>query len=64
VPAIVLYGADDFLARGSAQITAADRASFPKLIAKRVVPGGGHFLPHEKPEVVSAALIEVLAASK
>ena len=64
VPAIVLYGADDYLARGSAQITPADRASFPKLIAKRVVTGGGHFLPHEKPEAVAGALIEVLAASK
>lgn len=64
VPAIVLYGADDYLARGSAQITPGDRASFPKLIAKRVVTGGGHFLPHEKPETVSAALLEVLGASK
>jgi pimeloyl-ACP methyl ester carboxylesterase len=65
VPAIVLYGSDDYLARAaSAEITPADRASFPKLIAKRIVSGGGHFLPHEKPEAVSAALIEVLAASK
>jgi pimeloyl-ACP methyl ester carboxylesterase len=64
VPAIVLYGADDFLGRGSAEITAGDRASFPQLMAKRVVAGGGHFLPHEKPEEISAALLEVLAASK
>ena len=64
VPAIVLYGADDYLARASAEVTPAERASFPKLIARRVVPGGGHFLPHEKPEAVAGALLEVLAASK
>ena len=64
VPAILLYGSDDYLARPSAEITPAERASFPKLIARRVVPGGGHFLPHEKPDVVAAALLEVLAASK
>jgi pimeloyl-ACP methyl ester carboxylesterase len=65
VPAILLYGSDDYLARAaSAEITSADRASFPKLIAKRIVSGGGHFLPHEKPNEVSAALLEVLTASK
>jgi len=64
VPAIVLYGADDYLARSSAEITPAERATFPRLIARRIVPGGGHFLPREKPEAVSSALLEVLAASK
>jgi pimeloyl-ACP methyl ester carboxylesterase len=65
VPAIVLYGSDDYLARAaSAEITPADRASFPKLMAKRIVSGGGHFLPHEKPADVTGALLEVLGASK
>jgi pimeloyl-ACP methyl ester carboxylesterase len=28
-----------------------------------MIQGGGHFLPREKPQAVSAALLEVLAAS-
>lgn len=60
VPAIVLHGADDYLDRAPAAATPAERESFTKLIARRVVPGAGHFLPREKPEVVSAALLEVL----
>ena len=63
VPAIVLYGADDSLVRPSADSTA-DRASFTKLRARRVVPGAGHFLPREKPEAVSAALLELVAGAK
>jgi pimeloyl-ACP methyl ester carboxylesterase len=29
-----------------------------------VVAGAGHFMPREKPDAVSAAMLEVLAASK
>jgi len=61
-PAVLLYGADDALGRPSAEITAADRALFPKLIAKRVIAGSGHFMPREKPEAVSAAILEAAAA--
>jgi len=57
-----LYGADDLLGRGPAEPTAAERATFPKLLGHRVVAGAGHFLPREKPEAVSSALLEVLAA--
>lgn len=64
VPAIVLHGADDYLDRAPAETTPGERASFTKLMARRVIPGGGHFLPREKPEAVSSALLEVLAASK
>jgi pimeloyl-ACP methyl ester carboxylesterase len=59
VPTIVLYGADDGIAR-PAPDSPADRASFTKLVARRIVPDAGHFLPREKPEAVSSALLELL----
>jgi pimeloyl-ACP methyl ester carboxylesterase len=34
---------------------------FPKLVDRRIVAGAGHFLPREKPEAVSSALIELLS---
>jgi pimeloyl-ACP methyl ester carboxylesterase len=63
VPTILLYGADDGIAR-PAQDSPADRASFTKLIARRIVPGAGHFLPREKPDAVSSAMQELLAATR
>ena len=60
VPAILIYGADDGLARPSADGTA-DRRLFPKLVDRRIVPGAGHFLPREKPDAVSSALLELLS---
>jgi len=62
-PAIVLHGGDDGFGRPAAEITAAERAVFPRLIDKRVVEGAGHFLPHEKPEPFAAALVDVLRAA-
>jgi len=59
-PSILLYGATDPLARPSPEITPAERAVFPSLIDRRVIPGAGHFLPREKPEAVSSALLELL----
>jgi pimeloyl-ACP methyl ester carboxylesterase len=64
VPTIVLHGADDALDRAPAEATAAEKASFPKLLARRIVAGSGHFMPREKPEAVSSAMLEVLAATK
>src|SRR5499427_367832 len=61
VPTITLYGADDGLARPG-QDDAGDRAAFTKLVARRVVSGAGHFLPREKPEAVSSALLQLLQA--
>ena len=61
VPTILIYGADDALARPSPDGTA-DRALFPKLVDRRIVPGAGHFLPREKPEAVSSALLQLLQA--
>ena len=59
VPTIVLYGADDGVSRVPTD-SASERASFTSLVAWRVVPGVGHFMPREKPEMVSSALLEVL----
>jgi pimeloyl-ACP methyl ester carboxylesterase len=59
-PSILLYGATDPLARPAADVTPAERAVFPSLVARRVIPGAGHFLPREKPEAVSSALLELL----
>lgn len=60
-PVIVLHGADDGVARPPAD-SPAERAMFAKLVDRRVVPGAGHFLPREKPDAVSSALLELLAA--
>jgi pimeloyl-ACP methyl ester carboxylesterase len=59
-PSILLYGANDVLARPAADVTPAERAVFPALVARRVIPGAGHFLPREKPEAVSTAVLELL----
>jgi len=61
VPVILLYGADDGLARPSTDGTA-DRVLFPKLVDRRIVPGAGHFLPREKPEAMSSAILQLLQA--
>ncbi len=63
VPTIVLHGADDGVNRPPAD-SPAERAPFTKLVARRIIPGAGHFLPREKPEVVSSALLELLAATR
>jgi pimeloyl-ACP methyl ester carboxylesterase len=63
VPTIVLYGGDDSFGHPSAEITAEDRVTFPRLVAKRIVDGAGHFVPHEKPDAFAAALQDVLAAT-
>jgi pimeloyl-ACP methyl ester carboxylesterase len=59
-PSILLYGATDALVHPGSDITAAERAVFPALVARRVIPGAGHFLPRENPDAVSSALLELL----
>jgi len=59
-PAIVLHGANDGIVRPPAD-SPAERAMFTSLRARRVIGGAGHFLPREKPDVVSSALLELLA---
>jgi len=63
VPSIVMYGADDGIARPAAD-SPAERASFTALVARRIVDGAGHFLAREKPEVVSAAMLELLSSAR
>ncbi len=63
VPTIVLYGADDSFGHPGAATTDADRAVMPRLIEKRIVEGAGHFLPHERPDAMASALLDVLAAT-
>jgi pimeloyl-ACP methyl ester carboxylesterase len=64
VPTIVVHGGDDAFGRPAPEITAAERATMPKLIDKRIVEGAGHFVPHEKPEAVASALLDLLGATK
>ena len=59
VPTITMYGADDGIARPAAE-NPNERTQLPKLVARRVVAGAGHFLPREKPEAVSSAILDVL----
>jgi pimeloyl-ACP methyl ester carboxylesterase len=63
-PSIVLYGANDGIARPSADSSPAERASFTSLVARRVIDGAGHFLPREKPEAVASAILELLATAQ
>jgi pimeloyl-ACP methyl ester carboxylesterase len=60
VPTITLYGADDGIARPAAE-NPNERNQIPGLIARRVIAGAGHFLPREKSEAVSSAILEVLS---
>jgi pimeloyl-ACP methyl ester carboxylesterase len=59
-PTITLYGADDGIGGSPAQPSAADKAALPALVAHRLIAGAGHFMPREKPEVVAAAILELL----
>jgi pimeloyl-ACP methyl ester carboxylesterase len=59
-PSITLYGQDDGIGRPSAEASPAEKAVFTKLVAHRVVPNAGHFLPREQPGAVSTALLELL----
>ena len=62
-PAIVLHGKNDPLARPPAD-NPAERAQFPALVARRVFDGVGHFLPREKPEAFSGAMLELLVQTR
>ena len=62
-PVIVLHGKNDPLARPPAD-NPGERAQFPGLAARRVFDGVGHFLPREKPEAFSAAMVELLEQTR
>jgi pimeloyl-ACP methyl ester carboxylesterase len=59
VPSIVLYGANDGVALKPPD-SAVDRALFTSLLAREVSAAAGHFLPREKPDIVSSALLKLL----
>jgi len=63
VPSIVLYGVDDGLGAPPAD-TPGERALFPARVARQVIAGAGHFLPREKPDVVSSAMLQLLDSTK
>ena len=63
-PTIVLHGGDDGFGKPAPETTPAERMQFTRLVARRVVAGAGHFVPHEAPQAVAAALVEVLAAAE
>ena len=50
----------DLLGGSPAEATPAERAVLPALAAHRLIAGAGHFLPREKPEAVSSAVLELL----
>ena len=63
VPSIVLHGAEDGIRR-PAEDSPAERAAFTSLVARRIVAGAGHFVPRERPDAVSSAMLELLRAAK
>ena len=64
VPSIVLYGADDGVGGPPPADSPAERAAFTSRVARRVVSGAGHFLPREKPDVVAAAMLELMTSTR
>jgi pimeloyl-ACP methyl ester carboxylesterase len=64
VPTIVLYGAEDGIVRPTADASPAERAVFVDLVARRVVPGVGHFMPREAPAEMSSALLQLLTGMR
>jgi pimeloyl-ACP methyl ester carboxylesterase len=63
-PSITLYGAEDGVAPPAMEASAAERSAFAELTARRVIPGVGHFMPRERPEAVSSAMLELIAATR
>ena len=63
VPSIVLYGQNDGVSLKPPD-ESVDRELFTSLEARRVVPNAGHFLPREKPEFVSSAVLKLLENTK
>ena len=61
-PTITLYGGSDGLGRPAAQ-NPNEGATFTRLLARRIIDGAGHFLPRERPDAVSSALLELLTST-
>ena len=63
VPSIVLYGGNDGVSL-KPPAESVDRGLFTALAAREVVPNVGHFLPREKPDVVSSAVLKLMQDTK
>ena len=63
-PSITLYGMEDGVAPPATGSSPAEQAAFVSLVARRVIAGVGHFMPRERPEAVSSALLELLQATR
>ena len=59
VPGMMIHGADDGLMRSGLLEGMAD--VYPKGLRMEIVPGAGHFVHQEKPEVVNRLLLDFLA---
>ena len=62
-PTIMLYGGSDGLGAPAVQ-NPNEGATFGKLVARRVIDGAGHFMPRERPDAVSSALLELLSSTR
>lgn len=62
VPSVVLYGADDGVRKPPND--SVDKALFTNLVSREVVSGAGHFLPREKPDAVSSAMLKLLSNTR
>jgi len=58
VPAMVIHGRDDGCI--GAELLDGMEAFFPKGLRKEIVPGAGHFVHQERPEVVNRLVLEFL----
>ncbi len=63
-PSITLYGADDRVAPPARETSPSERAAFVSLVARRVIPSAGHFMPREQPDVVASALLQLLETTR
>jgi pimeloyl-ACP methyl ester carboxylesterase len=63
VPTIILHAGESGFGRRPPEITPQERTDFIKLVARRVIDGVGHFIPHEKAAPVTAAVLEALKAT-
>jgi pimeloyl-ACP methyl ester carboxylesterase len=62
-PTIILYGGSDGLGTPAVQ-NPNEGTTFGKLVARRVIEGAGHFMPRERPDAVSGALLELLRETR
>lgn len=63
VPAITLYGAADGVALRPPDASL-DNRIFTSLVERQIVAKAGHFLPRERPDIVSAAMLKLLEMTR